>query len=92
MFNFEEKIYLVIKTRVCPFHSLYIYVYVCTIQLFFYEYFERYLHEIICFGIGIGIYLQPKYQEIDLSQIYLQIIYMFFENKELFAKHCFKLT
>ena len=46
------------------------------------------IHEMKWWHIGIGIYLLPKYQQIDLGQIYLQTICKLFTNRELFAEHC----
>ena len=37
--------------------------------------------------IGIEIYLQTKYQQIDLWQIYSRTIHKLFVNRELFAEH-----
>ena len=45
------------------------------------------IHEMKLWQTGIGIYLWPNYQQIDLWQIYLQTIRKLFANRELFAKH-----
>ena len=44
-------------------------------------------HEMKLWRIGIGIYLWPKYQGINLWRIYLQTICKLFANRELFTKH-----
>ena len=45
------------------------------------------IHEMKLWWIGIGIYLWPKYQRIDLWQIYSQINLKLFANRELFTEH-----
>ena len=49
------------------------------------------IHEMKFWWIGIGIYLWPKYQRIDLWRIYSRTICKLFANRELFAEHCFRL-
>ena len=46
------------------------------------------IHEMKLWRIGIGIYLWPKYQQIDLWRIYSRTIRKLFANRELFAEHC----
>ena len=45
------------------------------------------IHEKKLWGIGIGIYLWPKYQWIDSWGIYSQTIHKLFANRELFSEH-----
>ena len=49
------------------------------------------IHEMKLWRIGIGIYLRPKYQRIDLWRIYSLTIHELFVNRELFAEHCFEI-
>ena len=49
------------------------------------------VHEMKLWRLGIGIYLWPEYQRIDLWPIYLQTIHELFANRELFAEHCIML-
>ena len=49
---------------------------------------RNHIHEMELWRIGIGIYLSPKYQRIDLQRIYSQTIHELFANRELFAEHC----
>ena len=50
------------------------------------------IHEIKLWGIGIGIYLWPKYQRIDSLRIYSQTIHKLFANRELFPEHRDSMT
>ena len=50
------------------------------------------IYEMKLWQIGIGIYLWPKYQQIDSWQIYSQTICKLFANREVFAEHCFAAT